>query len=309
MSTGAGLGMGLSLSGPEQEPTTAVNEAIDPDAPRSRRYRPAPPEEVAFPVAPMLDMAFQLLAFFILTFKSPSAETHVDLDLPATPAALPAAARGPGPAPAEPAGRHRPGERPPGPRRGRRPGRPQSRCGWARPPCPTCPPWAAGSVGTPSSSRAAPLRVRLVADDRLRYEPAAQIIATCSAAGVASIRLSPPGATPAVPAPRSRGTSGPSGAARPPRGPGGIAMNGRRLSGILPAGAVPRRSRRPRVGQDADPDRDHTGRSAGPGRPGRLPRGALGQGDRRRGPAVRSRRPRSVSATCGSVPTPIAAVA
>ena len=43
---------------------------------------------------PMLDMAFQLLAFFILTFKSPSAETHVDLDLPATPAALPARSEG-----------------------------------------------------------------------------------------------------------------------------------------------------------------------------------------------------------------------
>ena len=37
----------------------------------------------------MLDMAFQLLAFFILTFKAPSAETHIDLHLPATPAALP----------------------------------------------------------------------------------------------------------------------------------------------------------------------------------------------------------------------------
>ena len=63
-------------------------------APRSRRYRPGPPEEVSFPVAPMLDMAFQLLAFFILTFKAPSAETHLDLDLPATPVALPAASRG-----------------------------------------------------------------------------------------------------------------------------------------------------------------------------------------------------------------------
>ena len=94
MSTGAGMGMGLSLSGPEREPTTALSEAIDPDAPRSRRYRPTGPEEVAFPVAPMLDMAFQLLAFFILTFKPPSDETHVDLDLPATPAALPARAEG-----------------------------------------------------------------------------------------------------------------------------------------------------------------------------------------------------------------------
>ena len=42
----------------------------------------------------MLDMAFQLLALFILTFKAPSAETHLDLDLPATPAALPAASQG-----------------------------------------------------------------------------------------------------------------------------------------------------------------------------------------------------------------------
>jgi hypothetical protein len=44
-----------------------------------------------------------------------------------------------------------------------------------------------------------PLRVRLVADDRLRYEPAARIIATCSAAGVAAIRLTQPGATPPIP--------------------------------------------------------------------------------------------------------------
>ena len=44
-----------------------------------------------------------------------------------------------------------------------------------------------------------PLRVRLVADDSLRYEPAARIIATCSAAGVAAIRLTQPGATPSLP--------------------------------------------------------------------------------------------------------------
>ena len=48
--------------------------------------RPRPPEEVAFPVAPMLDMAFQLLAFFILTFQPASNELRIDLDLPvATP--------------------------------------------------------------------------------------------------------------------------------------------------------------------------------------------------------------------------------
>jgi biopolymer transport protein ExbD len=41
-----------------------------------------------------------------------------------------------------------------------------------------------------------PLRVRLVADDGLRYEEAARVIATCSAAGVAAIRLADPGSAP-----------------------------------------------------------------------------------------------------------------
>ena len=61
---------------------------------RGGRARPGPPDEVMFPVTPMLDMAFQLLAFFVLTFQAPSAETHIDLDLPVTPAALPSAPRG-----------------------------------------------------------------------------------------------------------------------------------------------------------------------------------------------------------------------
>jgi biopolymer transport protein ExbD len=190
--------MGLSLSGPETEPTTVLTEAIDAELPRSRRYRPVAPEEVAFPVAPMLDMAFQLLAFFILTFKAPSAETHMDLDLPATPAALPAASQGravPRPtrkvdtdlendllvrAEADDLGDLK-----------------TLRLG------------EAAVSDLPTLGRRLrryvqimgrePLRVRLVADDRLRYEPAAQIIATCSAAGVATIRLAPPGATPELP--------------------------------------------------------------------------------------------------------------
>ena len=95
MSTGAGPGHGA-------EPLRPGAGADDrPGRGRSTATRPArgdigppAPEEVAFPVAPMLDMAFQLLAFFILTFKAPSAETHVDLDLPATPAALPARSEG-----------------------------------------------------------------------------------------------------------------------------------------------------------------------------------------------------------------------
>jgi hypothetical protein len=69
-------GMGLSLSGAEATPSSV---AADMAAPRARNYRPGPPDDVMFPVTPMLDMAFQLLAFFILTFKAPSAETHLDL--------------------------------------------------------------------------------------------------------------------------------------------------------------------------------------------------------------------------------------
>src|SRR6516165_8976794 len=91
MSTGAGLGMGLSLSPAVASPSMAVAEMA---APSSRRYRPGPPDEVAFPVTPMLDMAFQLLAFFTITFKPPSTETHLDLNLPATPVALPSASLG-----------------------------------------------------------------------------------------------------------------------------------------------------------------------------------------------------------------------
>jgi biopolymer transport protein ExbD len=146
----------------------------------------------------MLDMAFQLLAFFILTFKAPSAETHIDLHLPATPAALPAAPRGQA-----------------------RPNASRAvdadlendlliraeaddlgdlkalRLGEA--PVPDLPSLGkrlrryAGFLGS------RPLRVRLLADDRLRYEPAARIIATCSAAGVASVRLAQPSAIPALP--------------------------------------------------------------------------------------------------------------
>jgi biopolymer transport protein ExbD len=154
-------------------------------------------EDVQFPVTPMLDMAFQLLAFFILTFN-PSTETHLDLDLPATPAALPS-----------------------GPRGEARPLRARNvdsdlendllvraeadelgdlktlRLGEARVPD------LATLGGRLSRYRrllaGQPLRVRLVADDRLRYEPAAQIIATCETAGVAAIRLSQPGATPELP--------------------------------------------------------------------------------------------------------------
>ncbi|MFO0954155.1 MAG: biopolymer transporter ExbD [Isosphaeraceae bacterium] len=161
-----------------------------------RRYRPGPPEEVAFPVTPMLDMAFQLLAFFVLTFQAPSAETHLDLDLPATPVALPGGSLG---AAQE------------------KPDRPADadfendlfirlqandlgdletiRLGDA-------PITDVATLGQRLKRYAEvladrPLRVRLVADDRLRYEEAARVMTTCSAAGVSSIRLSDPGSVPA----------------------------------------------------------------------------------------------------------------
>ncbi len=158
---------------------------------RAGRQRAAP-IEVQFPVTPMLDMAFQLLAFFVLTFQAPTAESRLDLYLPATPAALPGSAQG--------RATESPGRRfdldlendlvirartddlgdlksacperhaRPRPRRPVRPARPL-RQGPRRP----------------------AVRVRLLADDRLRYEEAARIVAACTTAGVASIRLGDPG--------------------------------------------------------------------------------------------------------------------
>jgi len=185
MSTGLGLGMGPSL------PVAAV-------APRSRRYRPGSPDEVTVAVAPMLDMAFQLLAFFILTFKAPSAETHLDLDVPATPVALPTSSQGNGQltparnvdtelennllirAEADDLGDLK-----------------ALRLGEARLP---------DLVTLGNRLRryvqlleGEPLRVRLVADDNLRDEPVVRIITTCSAAGIAAIRLTQLGTMPPVP--------------------------------------------------------------------------------------------------------------
>ncbi|MGE3819618.1 MAG: ExbD/TolR family protein [Isosphaeraceae bacterium] len=162
-----------------------------------RRYRPKPPEEVMFPVTPMLDMAFQLLAFFVLTFQAPTAETHIDLELPVTPLAMPGAPRG------------------------------DARSGPLRSvdsdlendlivraesdELGDLKSLSLGESGLPDVdalgdrlrryARAIgdrPLRVRLVADDGLRYEEAARVMAACSAAGVASIRLSEPGGLPVL---------------------------------------------------------------------------------------------------------------
>ena len=187
------MSVGMGMPGSQAtSPTTAASVW-----PRSRRYRPSPPEEVFFPVAPMLDMAFQLLAFFVLTFKAPTAETHLDLHLPTTPAALPAWARG---------------EARPSPSRSVDSDLENDiviraiadelgdlktlKMGEAVVP-------GIGTLGSRLGRYARllgkrPLRVRLVADDSLRYEPAARIITACSAAGVASIRLAGPAGFPAL---------------------------------------------------------------------------------------------------------------
>jgi len=49
-----------------------------------KRKRPEAPSEVTLPITPMLDMAFQLMFFFLATFNPISAsEGEVDLSLPA----------------------------------------------------------------------------------------------------------------------------------------------------------------------------------------------------------------------------------
>jgi biopolymer transport protein ExbD len=159
---------------------------------RAPRRRPGPPDEIAFPVTPMLDMAFQLLAFFILTYQTPSRETRIDLYLPAAPVALPRA-------PAAPA--RSVSER----RRAESDletdlkvvARADPRGGLAS--------LTLAGVAVPGPEALGdrlrryaevlgdePLRVLLVADDRLRYAEAARVLGTCAAAGVDSIRLAGP---------------------------------------------------------------------------------------------------------------------
>ena len=160
---------------------------LGPEPPK-RRVRKAP-EQVEFPVAPMLDMSFQLLAFFILTFQAPTGETRIDLYLPSAPAALVASTDAN-------SGRVRPGRSEP-------PDLETDLIVRA----------SADELGDLDSltlqgtevpdARALgerlrryreqlgddPVRVRIAADDRLRYEEAARLIGACSSAGVAAVRL------------------------------------------------------------------------------------------------------------------------
>src|SRR4051794_13625176 len=48
----------------------------------ARRRKGEPPSEVVLPITPMLDMAFQLLTFFILTYHPSGMEGQMDLSLP-----------------------------------------------------------------------------------------------------------------------------------------------------------------------------------------------------------------------------------
>jgi biopolymer transport protein ExbD len=50
--------------------------------PRHRKSEAAP--EVELPITPMLDMTFQLLTFFIFTYKPSALEAQMDFTLPAT---------------------------------------------------------------------------------------------------------------------------------------------------------------------------------------------------------------------------------
>lgn len=157
---------------------------------RSSRRR-ADPIEVQFPVTPMLDMAFQLLAFFVLTFQAPTGETRLDLYLPTTPAALPSADRGQArDAPARRADldlendlRIRAEADDLGELKSIRLG---------DSPLPDLDALADRLRRYASVLDGRPLRVRLIADDALRYEVAARLIGICNSVGVASIRLADP---------------------------------------------------------------------------------------------------------------------
>lgn len=50
---------------------------------RRKKHKGDPPTEPDLPITPMLDMSFQLMAFFILTFRPTPSEAQLPLILPA----------------------------------------------------------------------------------------------------------------------------------------------------------------------------------------------------------------------------------
>ncbi len=156
--------------------------------------RPKPPDEVYFPVVPMLDMSFQLLAFFIMTFQAPTRETRIDLDLPVAPVALPRSAETAAAAPdviglesdlivragADSAGR-------------------LASLRLDEAPVSGADELADRLTRYVRILQNRPLRVSLLADDGLSYEEAARLIGACSKAGVQAVRLSPMTGNPGPP--------------------------------------------------------------------------------------------------------------
>lgn len=149
--------------------------------------RPGPPDDVFFPVVPMLDMSFQLLAFFILTFQAPSRETRLDLDLPIAPAALPKRADS---APAS--------ERVAGLDTSltvRATADPEGRLESLHLDELTLegPDALADRLKAyVKALEGKPLRVVIQADDALLYQTAARLVNACAQAGVGTVRLAPP---------------------------------------------------------------------------------------------------------------------
>jgi biopolymer transport protein ExbD len=139
----------------------------------------------------MLDMAFQLLAFFILTFQSPSRESRLDLYLPTAPAALPGAEKGTAVVT----------ERVPAidDLETNLPVRAEASTDGTLKSLTL----GATRLASPSELEARlrryhgmlegkPLRIQLLADDTLQYEEAARVIGACAAAGIDTIRLIEP---------------------------------------------------------------------------------------------------------------------
>lgn len=154
--------------------------------------RPTLPDDVYFPVVPMLDMAFQLLAFFILTFQPPGRESRIDLDMPTAPVALPLPIPASTPSASKGASNQQEGETPDVVIRAE--ADPEGGLASLR---------LQGTTFSGSNDLQGELRrlvlarpdrtltVGLVADEQLRYGQAARLLGACSNAGVTSVRLVP----------------------------------------------------------------------------------------------------------------------